>query len=57
MLGRRVGQLLARAKTADVIDAAIALLASDGDELVTSDPSDMRKLIRATGAHVDIIEV
>ena len=56
-LGRRAGQLLARAKTADVIDAAIALLASDGDELVTSDPTDMRRLIRATGAHVDIIEV
>jgi hypothetical protein len=56
-LGRRAGQLLARTKTTDVIDAAIALLASDGDELVTSDPKDMRRLIRATGAHVDIIEV
>lgn len=56
-LGRRAGQLLARTKTTDVIDAAIALLASDGDELMTSHPTDLRRLIRATGAHVDIIEV
>ena len=56
-LGRRAGQLLATTKTTDVIDAAVALLAGDGDELVTSDPKDMRRLVRATGAHVDIIEV
>lgn len=56
-LGRRAGQLLARTKTTDVIDAAIALLARDGDELMTSDPTELRRLIRATGAHVDIIEV
>jgi hypothetical protein len=56
-LGRRAGQLLARTKTTDVIDAAIALLARDGDELMTSDPTDLRRLVRATGAHVDIIEV
>jgi hypothetical protein len=56
-LGRRVGALLARTRTADVIDAALALLAQDGDELLTSDPNDLRKLVSATGAHVDIIKV
>ncbi|HVZ34305.1 MAG TPA: hypothetical protein VG963_17880 [Polyangiaceae bacterium] len=55
--GRRVGALLARAKTSDVIDAAVALLASDGDEILTSDPDDLRVLVRATGAHVDIVAV
>ena len=36
-LGRRAGALLARAHTKDVIDAALALLAVDGDRIVTSD--------------------
>lgn len=56
-LGRRVGLLLARSKASDVIDAAVALLASDGDEILTSDPRDLRPLVRATGAHVDIVQV
>lgn len=56
-LGRRVGVLLSRTKTADVIDAAVALLASDGDEILTSDPRDLRLLVKATGAHVDVIPV
>jgi hypothetical protein len=55
--GRRVGMLLARTKTSDVIDAAVALLASDGDEILTTDADDLRVLVRATGAHVDIIVV
>jgi hypothetical protein len=56
-LGKRAGVLLARTKTSDVIDAAIALLARDGDELLTSDAGDLRKLVRASGAHVDIVAV
>lgn len=56
-LGRRAGMLLARSKTRDVIDAALALLAKDGDELLTSDPLDLRPLVKASGAHVDIVPV
>ena len=56
-LGRRVGVLLSRSKTADVIDAAVALLATDGDEILTSDPRDLQLLVKATGAHVDVISV
>jgi len=56
-LGRRAGLLLARTKTADVIDAAVALLARDGDQLLTSDPRDLRRLVRVTEAHVDLVEV
>jgi hypothetical protein len=56
-LGRRAGVLLARSKTRDVIDAALALLAADGDEILTSDAADLRRLVKATGAHVDIIGV
>ena len=56
-LGRRAGALLARTKTADVIDAAVALLANDGDEILTAEARDLRPLVRATGAHVEVIEV
>ena len=56
-LGRRAGMLLSRTKTSDVIDAALALLATDGDELLTSDAKDFRLLLRATGAHVDVVGV
>jgi len=56
-LGRRVGVLLGQTRTTDVVDAAIALLADDGDELLTSDPNDLVPLVEATGKHVEIIEV
>jgi hypothetical protein len=56
-LGRRVGVLLGRTKTSDVIDGAVALLATDGDEILTSDIHDMHRLVRATGVHVDVIKV
>src|SRR5438105_3233092 len=36
-LGKQAGELLVRARKSDVIDAAIVLLASDGDAIVPSD--------------------
>ena len=56
-LGKRAGELLARAKKSDVIDAALVLLASDGDAIVTSDADDLEALARAAGRLVDLIEV
>jgi hypothetical protein len=56
-LGRRVGALLARTKKKDVVDAAVALLARDGDEILTTDAADLRPLVEATGVQVDLIEV
>ena len=56
-LGRKAGVLLAQTKTSDVVDAAVALLAKDGDEILTSDVRDLRPLVKATGAHVDLIQV
>ena len=56
VLGKRAGQLLARAKKIDVIDAALVLLASDGDTIVTSDAGDLGALARAAGRLVDLIE-
>ncbi|HEY5243810.1 MAG TPA: hypothetical protein VIJ22_20155 [Polyangiaceae bacterium] len=56
-LGRRAGLLLAKARTADVVDAALVLLGSDGDSVLTSDPSDLAVLAAAAGVHVDVVRV
>jgi hypothetical protein len=56
-LGRAAGELLARAGTSNVIDAALAILADDGDDLVTSDPDDLEPLAAHLGRHVELIRV
>jgi hypothetical protein len=56
-LGQRAGVLLARTGTRDVIDAAIVLLAKDGDWILTSDPDDLAPLVEAAGLHLDVIPV
>jgi hypothetical protein len=56
-LGRRAGVLLGRARATDVVDAALVLLARDGDSLLTSDPDDLAHLAAAAGVHVDIVRV
>lgn len=57
VLGRRAGMLLARAGGHDVIDAAVVILAHDDDEILTSDPHDLRALIAAAGTVVEIVPV
>jgi hypothetical protein len=54
-LGRASGALLAAARGNDVLDAALVLLAADGDRIVTSDPDDIRRLAAAAGRHVELI--
>ncbi len=56
-LGKRAGVLLGRSGGTDAIDSALVCLASDGDELLTSDPADLRDLARAAGVHVDLVPV
>jgi len=56
-LGRRAGVLLGRVRMDDVMDAALVLLAEDGDFVMTSDPDGLVSLSQATGVHVDIIKV
>ncbi|MDQ3608965.1 MAG: hypothetical protein M3459_08705 [Actinomycetota bacterium] len=55
--GRRAGALLARAGGSDVIDAAVVLLAADGDEILTSDLRDLAALVDAAGTQADVIPV
>jgi hypothetical protein len=41
----------------DVIDAALVLLADDGDDIVTSDPEDLAPLATRLGRHVELLRV
>jgi hypothetical protein len=54
-LGRKAGALLAKTRTKDVIDAALVLLAEDGDEIMTSDPGDISVLAGHADLDIDII--
>ena len=54
---RRVGQLLGAAATVDVIDAAVIDVATNGDEVLTSDPQDLAVLANAAGKGLTIIKV
>ena len=49
-VARLVGELCGRAGTSDICDAHVALVsATRGHELYTSDPQDLRRLIKALG--------
>jgi hypothetical protein len=56
-LGRRAGVLLGRSKMNDVVDAALVLLASDQDSILTSDPGDLEPLAASAGLQIDIVPV
>jgi hypothetical protein len=56
-LGRRAGTLLARSGQSDAIAASVVCLAADGDEILTSDPDDLRVLAEAAGIYIDLIPV
>jgi hypothetical protein len=56
-LARRAGVLLGRTGMSDVIDAALILLAVDGDFILTSDANDLQPLTASAGLHVDIVPV
>lgn len=56
-LGRRAGLLLGKAHRSDVVDAALVVLAADGDSVLTSDVQDLRRLVEAADTHVDLVPV
>lgn len=56
-LGKRAGMLLGRSGGDDAVDAAIVCLAADGDDILTSEPRDLRALAEAAGVHVDLVPV
>lgn len=52
---KRTGELLALAKTNDVVDAHLALGVEDGDRVLTSDPDDLARLLDARGVDASIV--
>jgi hypothetical protein len=56
-MGRRAGILLGWARSTDVVDAAVVLLAMDGDTILTSDPGDLRVLAAESGTHLELVPV
>lgn len=51
---RACGALLAGSQTSDIADAALCMLARDGDTVVTSDPHDIARLLQASGTRAGI---
>jgi hypothetical protein len=51
---RRCGVLLALAGSSDIADAAVAVIARDGDVVLTSDPKDIKRLLTASGTAAQI---
>lgn len=55
---RAAGELLGAAGQSDVVDALVVLVAArSGDEIVTSDPTDLRSLVEAQARPVTVTVV
>lgn len=54
---KAAGELLAAAGTSDVVDALVALLATPGDQILTSDPDDLRAVLAAHHINATIVTV
>jgi len=46
-VGKRIGELLALSGSAYIVDAHVALITAPADLVLTSDPGDIRKLLKA----------
>ena len=61
-LARATGLLCGQARTADIVDASVALVAAARSRggpvaVVTSDPTDLRHLLQTLGASVRLVAV
>jgi hypothetical protein len=57
ILARRAGTLLAASGRSDAVDAAVVSQAADGDDILTSDPGDLRALAEGAGVRVELIAI
>jgi hypothetical protein len=55
--GKRVGELLRKDRSSDVVDAHIALLVTPGGKVFTSDPDEIESLLHARDVKADVIAV
>ena len=54
---KAAGELLASASTSDVVDALLAQLALPGDQVLTSDPGDLRHLLATREINATVVSV
>jgi len=54
---RHVGTLLGRANRRDVVDGSLIDAATDGDEILTTDPDDITALARNSGKNLIVTRV
>lgn len=55
--GRSVGEVLARSRTADVVDGHLGLIVGADDIVLTSDPDDIKKILRARNVRAKVRRV
>ena len=55
--GKRLGTLLGTTAGNDVVDAHVASLARNGDQVLTSDPHDLQLLLDATAVKATVIHI
>lgn len=56
-LGKKAGVLLGKSRTGDALDAALICLAVDGDDVLTSDVADLRRLAESSGVHIELVPI
>jgi hypothetical protein len=54
---RRIGGLLARVGSSDVVDGHVAVLCRADDRLLTSDPADLTRLLGARACDAVVVQV
>lgn len=57
LAARRAGELLAKTRTHDIVDALVAGHAKNGDTVLTSDPDDIEALLAAAGVRATVVTV
>jgi hypothetical protein len=54
---KAAGELLAASSTRDAVDALVTLVAAPGDQLLTSDPKDIRALVGARTIPITVVSI
>lgn len=54
---RRIGELLRKSGTSDVVDGHVALMTRPGDYVLTSDVDDIGRLLDVRGVKADLVPV
>jgi predicted nucleic acid-binding protein len=56
IMARQAGILLGKSKTRDVVDATLVLIATPGDQIVTSDRPDLERLAKVVSQSIQIVD-